>query len=59
MNGISARSLGLRGRMIPPDIYHSELGIRDESIHADGSVVEAWSEVFESYERHGSGVLKK
>ncbi|HQZ29439.1 MAG TPA: circularly permuted type 2 ATP-grasp protein, partial [Verrucomicrobiales bacterium] len=45
--------------MIPPDIYHSELGIRDESIHADGSVVEAWSEVFESYERHGSGVLKK
>lgn len=59
MNGISARSLGLSDRMIPSEIYQSEHGIRDESIHADGSVVAAWSEVFESYERNGSGVLKK
>jgi len=45
--------------MIPPEFYRAGPKIRDEATSAGGKVVPAWAEIFESYRRHGVGVLKE
>ncbi len=58
MNGITQTLTGVVSGLVPPELYRAGSGIRDESVNSDGTVVPAWAEVFESYRRHGVGVLK-
>ena len=58
MNGISGTPPVDSRLMVPPDLYRPNVGIRDESVKPDGIVEPAWAEMFESCQRHGSGVLK-
>lgn len=59
MNGTSAIPMGISDVIIPPELYRAGPKIRDESINQDGRPVPAWSEIFESYGRHGTGVLRE
>ena len=59
MNGISETPPGVSDVMIPPEFYRAGPKIRDEATSAGGKVVPAWAEIFESYRRHGVGVLKE
>jgi uncharacterized circularly permuted ATP-grasp superfamily protein/uncharacterized alpha-E superfamily protein len=59
MNGISAVLPGISDVMVSPELYRAGPKIRDEAINRDGTPVPAWAEMFESYGRHGSGVLKE
>ena len=58
MNGISAVPSGISEVMVPRELYHAGPKTRDEAVQRDGKPVPAWAEMFESYGRHGSGVLK-
>jgi len=59
MDGILSAPPGVIDAPLPRDLYVPGSGLRDEAVRSDGSTEPAWEEFFESYRRHGSGVLKE
>ncbi len=59
MNGISTAPPGILDAPFPPELYAPGSSLRDEAILPDGGIAPAWSEFFESYHRHGAGVMKE
>lgn len=59
MNGLSATAPGKSDLNVPPELYRPGADVRDEAVSADGLPNPAWAEFFESYQRHGVGVMKE
>ena len=59
MEGTLSAPPGVSDAKLPRELYVPGSGVRDEAVLPDAGINPAWSEFFESYQRHGSGVLKE
>ncbi len=59
MDGILSAPPGVIDAKLPRELYVPGVGVRDEAVRPDGGTEPAWGEFFESYLRHGPGVLKE
>ncbi len=59
MNGITTAPSRVLDAPLSPELYLPGAGRHDEAVLPDGRIAPAWAEFFESYRRHGSGVLKE
>lgn len=59
MSGIATPPLGFINVKVPPELYSSRKGFRDEALSPDGFPMQGWGEFFESYQRHGAEGLSE